>query len=82
MEREKEILPDGIISLRILRMAMTIDPKAFEYERTDENRFLPLTLHYMERQEAARKIAVKLVAAGWCPGPIGEKPILDKYFKT
>jgi hypothetical protein len=82
MEREKEILPDGIIEQRIDRMTRDIDSRAFEYERTHENRFFPLTLHFMERQEKARKIAIRLVSAGWCPGPVGEKPVLDKYFKT
>lgn len=80
--RDEEILPRGIVEQRIERMARDIDSRAFEYERTHENRFFPLTLHFMERQEMARKIATRLVAAGWCPGPVGEKPLLDKYFKT
>jgi hypothetical protein len=78
-----EILPDGIIKQRIQRMAEDIEPYAWNFFKTRTMQWdLPLHTFYNEKCTESLKIAKRLIAAGWCPGPIGEKPVLDKYFKT
>jgi len=83
MDKEQEILPDGIIEQRIQRMAADIEPAAWEYCNTHPKEWKDaIYMYYHERCHHSKTIATKLVAAGWCPGPIGEKPVLDKYFKA
>lgn len=82
MERDEEILPDGIIKQRIQKMAEDLDPTAWEYCKNHAQDWTnQLFIHYNLKCWESSRVAAKLVAAGWCPGPIGEKPILDKYFK-
>ena len=82
MSHENEILPDGIIEQRIQRMAEDIDPHAFKEVRENPDPKSTKYQFWTVYTGRALVTAKKLVAAGWCPGPIGEKPILDKYFKT
>lgn len=81
-----EILPDGIIEQRIDPLARLIHPHSWDFmESMDPMLHNPLShvvQFYSAKKLGSIDLARKLVAAGWCPGPIGEKPILDKYFKT